>query len=186
MKKSIIIGIVLLVAIGIVVSSSGLHLNIKKSDNSRIGEVVQLGEKQIGKHGEIIVKHEKGVDILPPPKDSRSFSAYKAQRLAVLQQSVSDKTDRISAQVTFNEPLETTELKELLGQYSVDVIGIEGLKDGNLVGMRYFKFAQDENSIDKVLSMVVEGNPVELTKLQQNKKVLLVDPNIDGFHTRVQ
>lgn len=186
MKKKIILGMVLLLAVGFVVASKNLQISITKPDTSRKGEIVQVGEKRIGPHGEAIVTHEKGVDILPPQRESKSFQAYKTQRLSELHQTVLDKTEVVSAQVTFDEALLPPELKELLGKYSVNVIGIEGLKDDNLVGMRYVKFVQDENTVDKVLSMVVEGNPIELTKLQQNKKVLLVDPNIEGFHARVQ
>jgi|GEM_PF-6357803 len=187
MKKSIIAGMIFLVALGIVVGSKGFQLKIQKSDPSRSGEeVIQIGEKKIGQYGEIIVTHEKGVDILPPRKGSSSFSAYKAQRLAVLKQAISDKTERISAQVTFNEPLQPSDLENLQNLYAIEVIGIEGLKDGNLVGMRYSKLTQEKNAVDKVLSMVVEGNPAELMKLQQDDNVLVVDPNIEGFHARVQ
>jgi hypothetical protein len=138
-----------------------------------------------GEHGEIIVEHPHGVDILPPKMSSPKFSGYKAYMIGVLRDlSRSSPEKKVEAVVTFTEPLTPNEFDALAAGYSV--VGVEGFeKDKRNFLQRYSRYLLNKGEVESITSAVIEGTGQELLKLQENNNVLLVDANIEGIHSRV-
>jgi hypothetical protein len=187
MKKLLVLGLLALLAVGAVVASQGLKIReevLPPDDKSRPVPSEKM-QKIEGEHGEIIIEHPHGMDILPPKVSSPKFTGYKAYRMEVLQSlSRSSPEKKVEAMVTFTKPITPNEFDSFVASYSV--VAIEGFKkDKRNFWERYSRYLLNKREVESITSAVVEGTGQELLRLQENNKVLLVDANIEGIHSRV-
>jgi hypothetical protein len=189
MKKLWLAGLLVLLVLGIgaVAAKQGFLIKVFKVPTPDHKPAPAKDMEQLkGKHGETIVKHPQGTDIIPPKRSGKEFSDYKKYRLEVLQNLTQQNPEKtIRAHITLDKAVTPAEFDELMAQYTVDIIGVEGYRDGTFLAMRYSYYTTAKEELKSITSAVIESTGQELLKIQENNKVLLVDANIEGIHSRV-
>ncbi|MEE8403023.1 MAG: YncE family protein [Candidatus Hydrothermarchaeaceae archaeon] len=195
MKKVYVLMLLVLAGIGVVgvyahMSERQFKLTLGEGGSHEYGAQPQVSNDSNfmrGEHGETMFQHPGGTDIIPPKKSSNEFSGYKSYRIGVLQDFASNNLGEIaSAQVTFDEPLTVEEFENFVEGYSIEIIGLEGsLKDGRRSLSMHSHFVQNRGEYDSITNAVLEGSGEELLKVQYDSRVLFVDLNLEGRHTRI-